>query len=190
VAVRTIVVVHREALVAESIAVALGRFPGILPLAWATTAAEAERLAHRADAVALDRKLFGAEAVAKRLFGRGLRVVLLGSPREGDEGVVVSPSDPVSVLAEALAPGAGRPQVGPAALTARQRQILALAARGLAGKEVARTLGISPKTVERHKTRIFAKLGVSNQTAAVMLALAEGLEGPLERAYDGVLTAL
>jgi DNA-binding NarL/FixJ family response regulator len=44
--------------------------------------------------------------------------------------------------------------------------------RGLAGKQVARHLGISPKTVERHKTRIFAKLGVANQAAAVRAAFA------------------
>jgi DNA-binding CsgD family transcriptional regulator len=57
-------------------------------------------------------------------------------------------------------------------LTAREEQILRLVSRGLAGKQVARQLGISPKTVERHKTRIFAKLGVANQAAAVNVAFA------------------
>ena len=47
----------------------------------------------------------------------------------------------------------------------------------MSGKQVARHLGISPKTVEHHKTRIFAKLGVPNQTAAVTLAMAGGLAG-------------
>jgi DNA-binding CsgD family transcriptional regulator len=41
---------------------------------------------------------------------------------------------------------------------------------------VARHLGISPKTVEVHKTRIFAKLGVPNQAAAVY-ALGNRMEG-------------
>jgi DNA-binding NarL/FixJ family response regulator len=44
-------------------------------------------------------------------------------------------------------------------------------ARGLAAKQVARQLRISPKTVERHKTRIFTKLRVPNQAAAVRAAM-------------------
>jgi DNA-binding CsgD family transcriptional regulator len=44
------------------------------------------------------------------------------------------------------------------------------------GKQVARHLGISPKTVEQHKTRIFAKLGVPNQAAAVRMVVAAGLD--------------
>jgi DNA-binding CsgD family transcriptional regulator len=43
----------------------------------------------------------------------------------------------------------------------------------MAAKQVARHLGISPKTVERHKGHIFAKLGVSNQAAAVHVGMAE-----------------
>src|SRR5439155_8937886 len=82
----------------------------------------------------------------------------------------ISPDAPLASLAAALVPrasgdeGIGRP------LSPRERQILALAARGLPAKQVARQLGISPKTVEQHKTRIFAKLGVQNQTAAVSVA--------------------
>ena len=48
--------------------------------------------------------------------------------------------------------------------------MLRLVAQGLAGKQVAKSLGVSPKTVERHKTRIYAKLGVPNQAAAARLA--------------------
>jgi DNA-binding NarL/FixJ family response regulator len=72
--------------------------------------------------------------------------------------------------------GNGSGAGSPLPLTERQREILALVAQGLAGKQVARHLGISPKTVERHKTRIFARLGVPNQTAAVSLALTGELE--------------
>ena len=57
----------------------------------------------------------------------------------------------------------------------REQEILRLVARGRSGKQVARQLGISPKTVERHKTRIFAKLGVPNQAAAAF-AYSEWLE--------------
>jgi DNA-binding NarL/FixJ family response regulator len=60
------------------------------------------------------------------------------------------------------------------ALTRREGEILALVARGLAAKQVARHLGISAKTVEQHKSNIFSKLGVANQTAAVSLVLGNG----------------
>jgi DNA-binding CsgD family transcriptional regulator len=62
-------------------------------------------------------------------------------------------------------------------LTRREKEILDLVARGLAAKQVATQLGISPKTVEQHKTRIFAKLGVRNQTAAVSVLLG-GVDRP------------
>ena len=47
--------------------------------------------------------------------------------------------------------------------------MLRLAAKGMAGKQIARVLGISPKTVEQHKTRAFKRLGVPNQAAAVAM---------------------
>jgi FixJ family two-component response regulator len=59
-----------------------------------------------------------------------------------------------------------------ATLTARERQVLEHAARGLHAKEIAATLGISPRTVEVHKTRIMAKLGVRNVAELVRFVLA------------------
>jgi RNA polymerase sigma factor (sigma-70 family) len=59
-----------------------------------------------------------------------------------------------------------------ARLTERERQVLEHAARGLHAKEIAQVLGISPRTVEVHKTRIMAKLGVRNVAELVRLALA------------------
>jgi FixJ family two-component response regulator len=59
-------------------------------------------------------------------------------------------------------------------LTAREREVLAAAAQGLHAKEIARTLGISVRTVEVHKTRIMAKLGARNVAELVRLALAAG----------------
>jgi DNA-binding CsgD family transcriptional regulator len=94
---------------------------------------------------------------------------------EGDEGVTVSLRDSVASLAWALTTEPPKHRAKSLPLTKRQREILELVAKGLAGKQVARQLGISPKTVERHKTRIFARLGVANQTAAVSLALSDGV---------------
>lgn len=179
---RVIVVAHRESMVAEGIAAALAHFPAIVPASVVSSVAEAEARAETADAVALDDGLPGAGAAAARLRRKGVRVVLLGGgpstdvdPDVDEDGVRVSTRAPVAVLARALVPGL--PNGGPprAGLTTRERQILGLVARGLAAKQVARQLGISAKTVERHKTRMFSKLGVANQTAAVNLAVTTGL---------------
>lgn len=168
-------IAHRETMVAEGIAAALTQFADIVPVAVATSVADGERWSERADAVAIDAHLPGAEKAARRLQAKGVRVVLLGEGVGEDDGVRVSMRAPVASLASALVPGVvGRPS-SMARLTSREQQILALVAQGLAAKQVARQLGISPKTVERHKTKIFAKLGVPNQTAAVSLALANGL---------------
>jgi FixJ family two-component response regulator len=59
-----------------------------------------------------------------------------------------------------------------ALLTAREREVLEQAARGLHAKEIAAALGISPRTVEVHKTRIMAKLGARNVAEVVRFALA------------------
>lgn len=58
-----------------------------------------------------------------------------------------------------------------AALTAREREVLRHAARGLHAKEIAALLGISPRTVEVHKARVMEKLGVRNVAELVRFAL-------------------
>jgi RNA polymerase sigma factor (sigma-70 family) len=57
-------------------------------------------------------------------------------------------------------------------LTPREREVLQHAARGMHAKEIAAALGISPRTVEVHKTRIMDKLGVRNVAELVRVALA------------------
>ena len=174
---RTVVVAHREAMVAEGISAALARYPGIVSLGATTTAMDAVRLGARAHAVAIDQALRGALAAAGELRRLGARVVFLGDANGpaggeaadgGDEGVRVPTNAPVATLAAALAPGS-RPPQALASLTEREHEILRLIAKGRSGRQVANQLGISPKTVERHKTRIFAKLGVPNQAAAAFL---------------------
>lgn len=50
-------------------------------------------------------------------------------------------------------------------LTSAERAVARLVARGLTTAEVARRLDVSPRTVQAHLTRCFAKLGVSSRTA-------------------------
>lgn len=60
-------------------------------------------------------------------------------------------------------------------LTERELEVLALVARGLANKEVASAIGRTDETVKIHLKNIFTKLGVSDRTEAVTVALARGL---------------
>lgn len=167
---RAVVVAHREPLVAEALATALATYPGVAAIGVATSAHEALEVGAGADAVVLDELLEGAPEVGAGLRRRGVRVVFLGQPDPADEGVRVSPREPLAALVSSLVPTA-LGNGGPERLSPRERQVLDLAARGFAAKQVARILGISVKTVEHHKSRIFAKLGVPNQAAAVRLAL-------------------
>lgn len=170
----TVVVGHREAMVAEGIAAALAGYPGIVPVASASTHSELVRLGQRADAVAIDTEMPDAEVAAGRLRRSGIRVVFLGGEDPEGESVRVSTGDRMASLATALNPRRPSQLPSPARLTRREREVLTLVAQGLAGKQVARQLGISPKTVERHKTKIFSKLGVPNAAAAVGLLTRNG----------------
>ncbi|HEY8477375.1 MAG TPA: response regulator transcription factor [Chloroflexota bacterium] len=60
-------------------------------------------------------------------------------------------------------------------LTAREREILSLAARGYSNRRIADELCLSIRTVENYMTVIYEKLGVEDRTAAVLYALRKGL---------------
>ena len=60
------------------------------------------------------------------------------------------------------------------ALSPRELEVLRLVAKGLSNAEIGRELHISEATVKTHLLRTFAKLGVSDRTAAVTTALAAG----------------
>ncbi|MDQ4059410.1 MAG: response regulator transcription factor [Actinomycetota bacterium] len=60
-------------------------------------------------------------------------------------------------------------------LTARERDVLALLALGLANKQIARRLGISEKTVKTHVTRIFSRIGVHDRVQAALWAERHGV---------------
>ena len=63
----------------------------------------------------------------------------------------------------------------PAGLTEREAEVVALLARGLQTKQVARRLGISAKTADRHIQNAYAKIGVSTRAAAALFAMQHGL---------------
>jgi DNA-binding NarL/FixJ family response regulator len=64
---------------------------------------------------------------------------------------------------------------GPApALSAREVEVLRLVGRGLTNADIGRELFISEATVKTHLLWMFHKLGVSDRTAAVTTAMAQG----------------
>lgn len=87
---------------------------------------------------------------------------------------VLHPAVAQKVLAR-LASGAqplGR--TGPEPLTDREFEVLRLAARAMANKEIARTLDVSIRTVEAHLSHVFRKLEVGSRTEAVLCGLRQG----------------
>jgi FixJ family two-component response regulator len=58
-----------------------------------------------------------------------------------------------------------------AKLTHREREVLNLAGKGMHAKEIARALGISPRTVEVHKASVMSKLGARNVAELVRFAM-------------------
>ena len=67
----------------------------------------------------------------------------------------------------------------PGGLTRREVEVLALVATGRTNRQIAADLVISDKTVARHVSNIFAKLGVSSRSAATAYAYEHDLVGPL-----------
>jgi DNA-binding NarL/FixJ family response regulator len=66
---------------------------------------------------------------------------------------------------------------GNEALSAREREVLALVAKGTPNREIARELFISEATVKTHLTHLYAKLGVNDRAAAVATAYERGILG-------------
>lgn len=59
-------------------------------------------------------------------------------------------------------------------LTPRERQVLTLVAEGLSNKAIARQLGISPKTVEIHRSHVMAKMEVTSSAALIRMVVSAG----------------
>ena len=59
-------------------------------------------------------------------------------------------------------------------LTARERQVLALVAAGNSNREIAERLGVSPKTIDNHRTNLMRKLDVHSVAELLNYALREG----------------
>ncbi|HWC25657.1 MAG TPA: HD domain-containing phosphohydrolase [Solirubrobacteraceae bacterium] len=84
--------------------------------------------------------------------------------------------DADAVAAVLAAAGQAAPRVErPAGLTEREVEVVRLLARGLQTKQVARRLGVSAKTADRHVQNAYAKIGVSTRAGATLFAMQRGL---------------
>jgi DNA-binding NarL/FixJ family response regulator len=61
------------------------------------------------------------------------------------------------------------------ALTAREREVLALVARGMSNQQIAEALSISERTARTHVSSILIKLGLASRTQAALWAIREGV---------------
>ena len=103
--------------------------------------------------------------------------------KSGAVDFLEKPVDPAALLAAvraALDADAARRRAGMEAegarqrlsvLTARERQVMELVAKGCHNREIAETLGISPRTVEVHKARVMEKLQVQSVPELVRIVL-------------------
>jgi DNA-binding NarL/FixJ family response regulator len=83
-------------------------------------------------------------------------------------------ADALSVEIEAQEPGA-RAHAAADGLTPREIEVLRLLAAGRSNPEIAATLVISVKTVERHLANVYAKIGARTRVDAATYALTRGL---------------
>ena len=117
---------------------------------------------------------------------------LLPAIRAGAAGYLLKDVEPAELVRAIRAAHAGEALLSPAVtarllervaraepeplpLTGREQEVLALVARGLSNKAIARELGLAEKTAKNHVSNILAKLGVDDRTQAALYAVRAGL---------------
>ena len=192
---------HR--IVREGIALIIGREPDMTVVAAAATGEEAVALFEQQhpDVTLMDlqlRTMGGLEAIrAIRAIDPAARIVVL-TMYEGNEHIhrALSAGATTYLLKDTLSDElirvvrevhAGRRPMRPEVeaslaarasqptLTPREMQVIELVAQGSRNKEIASALAISEETVQVHLKNIFAKLHVSDRTAALHVAVTRGL---------------
>ncbi|MET8287829.1 response regulator transcription factor [Streptomyces sp. NPDC005132] len=98
---------------------------------------------------------------------------LFTAVRAAAEGrTVLSPA-----VASRLVSAVRTPTTAQDSLSGREREVLALVAKGTSNREIARVLFISEATVKTHLTHLYAKLGVNDRAAAVAVGYDRGILG-------------
>ena len=129
---------------------------------------------------------------------------VFGALRAGASGFLLKDTPPADLLAAIRIVAAGdallspritrhlieefvrRPEPVPAspalldALTDREREVLALVARGLSNAEIGQRLHVSPATAKTHVARLLMKLAVRDRAQLIIIAYESGLIRPRE----------
>ncbi|MGW1533367.1 response regulator [Streptomyces aureus] len=106
--------------------------------------------------------------------------LLKDAPREDLFTAVRAAAEGRTVLSPAVASrlvSAVRAPAPAESLSAREREVLVLVAKGTSNREIARELFISEATVKTHLTHVYAKLGFKDRAAAVATAYERGILG-------------
>ncbi|MER5745434.1 response regulator [Streptomyces sp. NPDC059913] len=107
--------------------------------------------------------------------------LLKDAPRDELFTAVRAAADGRTVLSPAVASRlisrVRTPVTGGETLSAREREVLELVAKGTSNREIAAELFISEATVKTHLTHVFAKLGAKDRAAAVAIGYDRGILG-------------
>jgi DNA-binding NarL/FixJ family response regulator len=127
---------------------------------------------------------------------------IFGALRAGASGFLVKRARPEELLAAVHTVAAGEALLSPSVtrrvidrmaqqptpeftdqaklgmLTVREREVLALIARGLSNREIAATLAVEESTVRTHVKRILMKLALRDRVQAVIFAYETGINRP------------
>ena len=189
--------------VREGLAALIERRPDMTVVAEASNGRElvAQFLEHRPDVALVDLRMpemDGADAIAAiRQRAPGARVIVLTTYdddadiqralRAGAKAYMLKDAPRDELLACIKAVNEGRTLIPPAIaaklaetigappLTARELEVLGLAAQGKSNREIATTLFITEGTVKSHLSTVLGKLDASDRTQAVTIALKRGL---------------
>jgi DNA-binding NarL/FixJ family response regulator len=85
------------------------------------------------------------------------------------------------ILARRVRDRAAAPAASTEPLTDREREVLALVARGLSNKSIADALVITERTARTHVSNILGKLGLASRTQAALYAVERGIGGTTGR---------
>jgi len=86
-------------------------------------------------------------------------------------GIAVSRDLSQSLVRRAVGHGTPRDEADPTVLSDREIEVFTLIGEGVGTREIAHRLGVSPKTIETHRERIKAKLGLSTASELVARAV-------------------
>lgn len=101
---------------------------------------------------------------------------LLFAVRAASRGAIyLSPSISSTVLSDRSLRGRAKAGGATGSLTPREREMLLLIGKGHTNNQMAQRMGVSIKTVERHRTHLMQKLNARNLVELIRVALTQGL---------------